>query len=170
MNRREMLQGGIAATALPIVGDAGWMPSSASRHSRHQRLSIYKVIFDQRVAEAREFGREMSQLGLAVHSIDGDMTNLWYDDLYPQWRKSPVSIAGLTAHGPLFCLERLAWDFGMRVVLRADHRRAAKGAFGRALTGYVSLQHAAVGADFADADPRTLIFWVIAPVTRPSST
>jgi hypothetical protein len=37
------------------------------------------------------------------------------------WTKQPVAIAGLTAHGPLFCLERLAWDHGMRVVFRAEH-------------------------------------------------
>ena len=169
MNRREILQGGIAATTLSIVGGAGWTPSSVSGDARPQPLRIYKVIFDQRVAEAREFGREMLQLGLAVQPIDGDMTNLWYDDLYPRWRQSPVAIAGLTAHGPLFCLERLAWDFGMRVVLRTDHRRAAKGSFGRALTGQVSLLQAAAGAGLADDEPDALVSWVIAPVTRSLS-
>ena len=170
MNRREILQGGIAATTLSIVGGAGWTPSSVSGDARPQSLPVYKVIFDQRVAEAREFGREMLQLGLAVQPIDGDMTNLWYDDLYPRWRQSPVAIAGLTAHGPLFCLERLAWDFGMRVVLRTDHQRAAKGSFGRALTGQVSLLQAAAGAGLADDEPDALVSWVIAPVTRSLST
>jgi hypothetical protein len=29
----------------------------------------------------------------------------------------------LTAHGPLFCLERLAWDHGMRVIARVEQSR-----------------------------------------------
>jgi hypothetical protein len=167
MNRREMLQSGIAATALPVVGGTGWLPAPQRGHVRVQPLPLYKVIIDQRVGEARAFGREMLKQGLAVQPFDGDMTNLWYDDLYPRWRRNPVAIAGLTAHGPLFCLERLAWDFRMRVVLRADHRRAAKGSFARALTGQVSLQDAAAGAVLTDAEHDTLISWVIAPVTRP---
>lgn len=167
MNRREMLQSGIAATALPMVGGAGWLPALQPEDVRVQPLPIYKLIFDQRVGAARAFGREMLQQGLAVQPFDGDMTNLWYDDLYPRWRTNPVAIAGLTAHGPLFCLERLAWDFHMRVVLRADHRRAAKGSFGRALTGQASLKDAAVGAVLTDVEHVTLISWIIAPVTRP---
>ena len=49
------------------------------------------------------------------------MTRFWYEDLYHRWRSGPAAIAGLTAHGPLFCLERLAWDSGMRVVFRGEH-------------------------------------------------
>jgi hypothetical protein len=52
-------------------------------------------------------------------------------------------------------------------VLRADHRRAAKGSFARALTGQVSLQDAASGAVLTDVEHDTLISWIIAPVTRP---
>jgi len=167
MNRREMLQSGIAATALPVVGGAGWLPAPQRGDVGVQPLPIYKVIFDQRVGEARAFGQEMLRQGLAVQPFDGDMTNLWYDDLYPRWRRSPVAIAGLTAHGPLFCLERLAWDFDMRVVLRADHRRAATGSFGRALTGQLSLQDAATGTVLTDIEHDTLISWIIAPVPRP---
>jgi hypothetical protein len=55
-----------------------------------------------------------------VHGFDGDITNIWYHDLQPRWQKAPAAIAGLTAHGALFCLERLAWDVGMRVVARAE--------------------------------------------------
>ena len=55
-----------------------------------------------------------------MHGIRGDITDLWFHDLDPQWKKQPVAIAGLTAHGPLFCLERLAWDHGMRVVSRVE--------------------------------------------------
>ena len=66
----------------------------------------------------------------------GDMTRFWYDDLYHRWRQAPVAIAGLTAHGALFCLERLAWEKRMRVVYRREH------------------------------SPEPLFTWIIAPVPR----
>jgi hypothetical protein len=170
MNRREVLKGAIAAGTLPLAGSAAWVRFRRHEGGEAHRLSIHKVIIDQRVAEASSFGREISGLGLAVHPTDGDITRLWTDDLYLRWRRAPVAIAGLTAHGPLFCLERLAWDFGMRVVMRADYRRAAPGAFAQALIGLASLEEASAGATLADAATDTLIAWVIAPVGRPLIT
>jgi hypothetical protein len=35
-----------------------------------------------------------------------------------------ASLSGFTAHGALFCLERLAWDVGMRVTHSEEHRYA----------------------------------------------
>ena len=55
------------------------------------------------------------------------MTDLWYRELHPHWQKTPMPIVGLTAHGPLFCLERLAWDHRMRVVFRAEHEYRGDG-------------------------------------------
>jgi hypothetical protein len=115
-SRREFLQASIAAAVLPITAWArtiGPVPGGPS--------SFYKVIVDSRFPASVEFGVEMSRLGAPVHTIEGDITDLWYHDLDAQWKRSPVAIAGLTAHGPLFCLERLAWDYGMRVVLRTEH-------------------------------------------------
>jgi hypothetical protein len=52
-----------------------------------------------------------------VHAIRGDITDLWFHDLDLRWKQGPAPIAGLTTHGPLFCLERLAWGKGI-----VDHR------------------------------------------------
>jgi hypothetical protein len=82
---------------------------------------FYKVIVDSRIAESVRFGERMSELGATVYAIAGDITDVWYQDLYPRWKQEPVAIAGLTEHGPLFCLERLAWDHQMRVLFRAEH-------------------------------------------------
>ncbi len=78
------------------------------------------MIFDERFPASVAFGEEWKARGAAVHAIRGDITDLWFHDLDLQWKKRPVAIAGLTAHGPLFCLERLAWDRGMRVVSRVE--------------------------------------------------
>jgi hypothetical protein len=104
-------------------------------------VPLYKVIVDERFSTSVEFGEEWRARGASVHTIRGDITDLWFHDLDLQWKKRPVPIAGLTAHGPLFCLERLAWDHGMRVVSRVEQR-----------------SH--------DADGQPLISWVISPKDR----
>jgi hypothetical protein len=116
-SRREFLQAGIAAAILPITT---WARVSAPATAGNPS-SFYKVIVDDRFPASVEFGAEMSRLGVPVHIIQGDITDFWFHDLDARWKQSPVAIAGLTAHGPLFCLERLSWDHGMRVVLRTEH-------------------------------------------------
>jgi hypothetical protein len=132
-SRREFLQAGIAASLLPVAG----LASGAATPP----VPFYKVIVDERFSTSMEFGEEWRARGASVHTIRGDITDLWFHDLDHQWKKRPVSIAGLTAHGPLFCLERLAWDHGMRVVSRVKQ-----------------------GAHDQDGEP--LISWVIAPKDR----
>ncbi len=111
-SRREFLQAGIAASVLPITS------VNPTLTKPDEAVGFYKVIFDERFPSSVAFGQEWKARGAAVYGIRGDITDLWFHDLDLQWKKRPVPIAGLTAHGPLFCLERLAWDHGMRVVSR----------------------------------------------------
>jgi hypothetical protein len=134
-NRREFLQVGIAASLLPLA-----LPVAAAPDAQTSATTFYKVIFDERFPASVAFGEEWKTRGAPVHAIRGDITDLWFHDLDLQWKKQPVPIAGLTAHGPLFCLERLAWDHGMRVISRVEQKA------------------------MHDGDP--LISWVIAPKDR----
>jgi hypothetical protein len=118
------LQIGIAATALPLATQAA-LAAAAPVGGAANVVPLYKVLYDVRFADSVAFARRAETRGVATHAIEGDMTRFWYDDLYHRWRREPAAIAGLTAHGPLFCLERLAWDQGMRVVFRAEHSAAA---------------------------------------------
>lgn len=83
------------------------------------------------------------------------MTAYWYETLYPQWKQAPVAIAGLTARGPLFCLEQLAWEHGMRVVFRAQHVASAAGAVSHDIEGasepVATLQRTGGQADWVGA-------------------
>jgi hypothetical protein len=106
---------------------------------------LYKVLFDARFPASVRFGTAARSLGVATHLIRGDITDLWYHDLDARWKKSPVAIAGLTAQGAIFCLERLAWDHGMRVVFRGDHQYLPDGSIEHALVGPESLMHQASG-------------------------
>lgn len=126
--RREFLQAGIAASAIPLGAaalKAAVSPDTelaGSSTSPDAAMSFYKVVFDERFPDCVAFAAEMRRLGAVVHAIRGDMTDLWYRDLHHQWQTVPTAIAGMTGHGAMFCLERLAWDRQMRVVFRAEHR------------------------------------------------
>ncbi len=139
-SRREFLQIGVAALALPISG-RGISPAFAGLAGEPARVPLYKVVFDERFPASRKFADEAKSLGVATHGMKGDITDLWFHDLYARWKQGPAAIAGLTAHGPIFCLERIAWDQRMRVVFRADHRYREDGTIEHALSGPESMLH-----------------------------
>src|SRR5262245_26508658 len=123
-SRREFLKAGLTASALLPVGARA---DFAAVEPPATAVSLYKVLCDTRFAASVAFARRAAARGVAVHAMAGDMTPFWYDDLYHRWRQEPVAIAGLTAHGALFCLERLAWEQRMRVVYRGEHAAAGGG-------------------------------------------
>jgi hypothetical protein len=125
-SRREVLKAGLAASAvLPFGARADG--AVAIDVAPTETVTLYKVLYDARFAAGVAFGRRAAARGLPVQAMAGDMTRFWYDDLYHRWRQGPVAIAGLTAHGALFCLERLAWEQRMRVVYRGEHAAAPGG-------------------------------------------
>ena len=138
-NRREFLQIGIAATTLPLAAQAARAANLADASTDH--VPLYKVLYDLRFPQSVAFAQRVTSRGVDVHAIEGDMTRFWYDDLHYRWQRAPAAIAGLTAHGPLFCLERLAWDHGMRVVFRAEHKFAGSACVAHELTGPIVMLH-----------------------------
>lgn len=126
-NRRKVLQGSAAAFATAPILSAAGSAAADDTPEAPAPVSLYKVIYDNRLAESMAFGDAAAARGLSVAAIAGDVTPLWYEDLDPRWRQGPVAVAGMTGHGPLFCLERLAWEKGMRVVFRVDHTPDADG-------------------------------------------
>jgi len=148
-SRREFLQVGFAALAFPISARAAFSPAVSAQTGEAAPTPLYKVVFDERFPASVQFAEQARKLGASVDGIKGDITSLWFHDLHYRWKKGPVAIAGLTAHGPIFCLERLAWDHRMRVVFRADHKRLPDGSIEHTLSGPESvLRRAAdLGAD-----------------------
>jgi hypothetical protein len=134
-SRREFLQASLIASALPAMAKA----NLAAEDRALPTVELYKVVYDTRFPASVAFARRAQARRLAVQPIRGDMTGFWYDDLYHRWRQSPAAIAGLTAHGALFCLERLAWEQRMRVVYRGAHLAAADGRVAHRFEGPPSL-------------------------------
>lgn len=141
-SRRQFLQIGVAATAWPLVAGA----AHAAGVDARLWTPLLGVVYDTRFPESVAFARRGAARGLRTHPIDGDMTRLWYDEVYHRWRERPMALAGLTAHGPLFCFAELARDVGMRVVFRAEHRPAVGGATQHAFTGPVPMLSEALDA------------------------
>ena len=121
-NRREFLQGCIAVT-----GGLAASSALAGAPFSLERFAPKGAVFDQGFSEGRAFADAARNLGIKTHAISGDVTSLWYNDLYFQWQRGSAVIAGLTGASALFCLEKLAWDAGHRVVLRVDHTQAPNG-------------------------------------------
>jgi hypothetical protein len=140
-NRRELLKIGIAAAVLPVAARAASLERAAPDAQR-----LYKVVYDTRFPASAAFARRAAAVGLAVQAMAGDMTRFWYDDLYHRWKHGPAAIAGMTAYGALFCLERLAWDLRMRVVFRGEHEAAPGGRVAHRFEGPAALLTAAAAA------------------------
>jgi hypothetical protein len=150
-DRRTLLQVALAAAAGLSLGGAA--PVLAAE----PRPRIYKAVFDRRYADARVFGLEAGRMGLETAAIDGDVTALWYDDLYHRWKTGPTLLVGLTDRSALFCLETFANDAGMRVAFRSHYRMRSDGP-AHEVTGDASMlvaaRRAPTGAAWAPAMAR----------------
>ncbi len=126
-DRREFIQAGLAVSLLG--GSALASAQAASlKPAVEEVVPLHKVLVDADLAESVAFGAEAARHGASIHTFsNGDITDFWYHELDLLWRQQRAPIAGLTRHGPLFVLERFAWDRGMRVVFRGEHGPAAEG-------------------------------------------
>jgi hypothetical protein len=123
-NRRQFLQAAVAVSTVPLAA-----PMVLASNAGEDLLRLGMAVVEKRFAAACAFAAEASGQGVPVRMVDGDVTALWYDELHARWRTEPAAIAGLTTRPALLCLERLAWDHGMRVVYHARHGLRSDGSF-----------------------------------------
>jgi hypothetical protein len=138
-SRRGFIQASVAVAAVGAIGTVAVSLGSRPKDHATNRTNLFKphtVVVDQRFAQSVEFGRSLALLGAHTNAMRGDVTDVWYSQLYPLWKSGGVAVAGLTGSGVLFCLERLAWDHGLRVVHRGSHQPF----------GENGIQHAMLGA------------------------
>jgi hypothetical protein len=152
-SRREFLQAGIAASIVPIA-----MPAHAIVFDTPAAAGIvppagefFSIIYDVRFDDAALLASKAERSGLPVTRMTGDITEFWFNELSLKWRQAPVAIAGFTAQGPLFCLERLGWDHGLRVACRGVHHVSR---------GRVQAAHP---DERLEVEHEELLSWVIAP-------
>lgn len=148
-SRRDFLHAAAAASLLPFTARE---TLAATEAVATVRPSL--VVAETRSAAAVAFAAEAGRWEIPVRAIDGDVTALWYEELHAVWHARPTPIAGLTARAALFCLERLAWDHGMRVVYCAEHIRRADDTFAHVAQMPVRGLNAAELAAHGDSWPR----------------
>jgi hypothetical protein len=128
MNRREFCLSSVATAisgaapglaSLPAAGQTAALPPAGSTPN----VRLYKFVYDCRYSAGRAFGMaaEHARSTAGIVAIGGDITALWSRDLRLQWSAGGGAIAGMTTARTLFCLEQLAKDHWMRVVIRAEH-------------------------------------------------
>ena len=120
-DRRTFLKTGITALALPTIARGAYALPFSLANETGSYVTPYKVIYDERFQDSLAFATAAQDLGASIHAIRGDVTDVWYNDLYHEWKKGPAPIMGMTTTDALFCLQILAQDQRMRVVLRVDH-------------------------------------------------
>lgn len=120
VDRRRFLKFGAALTVLPFMG--GDLVHAAAARRRRPVIRLHRIVYDERFQRSLAFAGQCERFHAATRAICGDVTDVWYHDLDLRWRAGRAPIAGMTTGDALFCLERLAWDRGMRVVFRAEHR------------------------------------------------
>jgi len=127
MNRRKFcVSSAAAAISIAAAGPArlaaGRAPPIRPGPSTLS-VQLYKFIYDDRYPAARAFGAasEHAYSTAGTAAIRGDVTALWARDLRCQWLAGGGAIAGMTTARALFCLEQVAKDHWMRVLIRAEH-------------------------------------------------
>jgi hypothetical protein len=117
ITRRELFRLG---TALGVGSVA--LVQTGKAFARGARVPLTALLVDADSRDAQRLGRIAAADGMPVQSIRSDLTEVYCDRLAPRWREGRgVAVGGLTRAGPLFYLERLAWDAGMRVVFLGRH-------------------------------------------------
>ena len=142
VRRREVL---IAAALAPALAFS-YGPSNAAASG--SAGGILGAIFDPRFPQSLAFSERARSLGITPFGFAGDLSSLWFDQLLPALQTSPTPLVGLTSTGALFCFEQLAWNAGMRVRFRIDHREG-----GHAVQHFESAElPAGLRAQLIDAD------------------
>ncbi len=140
ISRRNVLGLATASLSGSFASVSAWA-TAANRIGSARGLC--RAVFDERYDECLVFARELEYRGAPVSGIRNDVAALWYQDLRPQLRQTPLPIAGLTDRAALFCLEELARDVGMKVLYRIDRTMEQGGRVRHDVTGPVAVVEAA---------------------------
>jgi hypothetical protein len=142
VRRRELL---LAAAVLPGLAFAYGPWNAAGPESAP---GVLGAMVDHRFSQSLAFAERARSLGIEPYGFAGDISSLWFDRVLPALQGSPKPFVGLTTTGALFCFEQLAWNAGMRVRFRLDHRERDDG-----LQHFASAQlPAGLHARLVDAD------------------
>jgi len=117
-NRRQFIKCGLSFTALPLTGLSSLNMAVATPEGHSFKLESF--VSDLRFGESIATATSLKAQGVPIAEISGDLTDLWIQQYSKQWKKKPMSLAGVTGKDALFVLETLAPDYGMRLIYRTE--------------------------------------------------
>jgi hypothetical protein len=123
-SRREFLEAAaLSAFPVAIAGSPVTAAASLKNTAPNTVPAFNFVLFDARYSQARSVASRIIRAGATtLHALtDGDITQVWLNEIGPAWQRGPAVVAGLTARPALFCLEQFALSSGLRVVFHAEH-------------------------------------------------
>jgi hypothetical protein len=118
VRRREIL---LAAAMAPALAFA-YGPAQAA--APDPAAGFLGAVVDRRFPQGLAFAERAKNMGTRTFGFAGDISSLWFDHLLPALQANTAPFIGLTDPGALFCFEQLAWNAGMRVRFRLDHRES----------------------------------------------
>ena len=148
IDRRDFITHSAAFGVLPLAGP--WVAANDIAWP-----SFYKVVYDSRFELARSFAARANEFGARLHAISGDITDLWFGDLYHRWRTGPALLAGVTLESSAAQLGYFARD--QRHVLRYPTGIATDG------TDFGASQSTALLSE--SMTPVRLVSWIIGPLS-----
>jgi hypothetical protein len=147
-NRREVIQAGIAVSAISVTGVAASVsadaaPGAADALAALAPLRLDGVLFDRRFAPAAQMARTVSGYGAPLYETDGDATGIYYQHLRSLWRGPHAAFAGISSIDTTFVFQTLAADHRLRLIYRGLHEAPAGGTVAHTLSGPASVIDAA---------------------------
>ena len=130
LSRRAFVEAGAVVAALAASPVRALPVAISGASAQHLR-----VVFDRTFPDGVAFGAAAARRGVPIDAVSADLGGFWMSTLEPLLKKGPVTLAGLTAGAPLFCLELLCRDYGLRTVYRIEHARGPDGSIEHVLTG-----------------------------------
>lgn len=119
MNSRRDFLKLIAACSACAAGTVQATGQKSAATTFLHSTAPYKVLGDQRHAASVAFVEAARAEGLPTQLLPGgDISRFWLNELQGVWQQAPRALAGLTDAAPLFCLEQLSAQYGLRVVQR----------------------------------------------------
>jgi hypothetical protein len=114
VTRRTACAGIAAASTLaPFAASA----REAAGASMKPRLILCDTTLGGSAALAERWQRDA---GCEIAFFAADVTPLWQRRFHRAWNTQTPALGGITSKETLFCLERLAWDAGQRVLVRTS--------------------------------------------------
>jgi hypothetical protein len=117
ITRRSAITTGLAAASALW---AGGLRASTQRPVGHEERSIDALLVDQNVQMSRQADALIAKFGRSLPVLAIRLDAAGHSDLMRAFSTSRT-IAGISSGATLFCLERLAWDHGYRLIHRTQY-------------------------------------------------